>query len=413
MSCTAVWNNIPVATESLSKDIFNKAANMNLWLSLIASEEYPSNTGLTQTGFIQTPLEMTAGEEWSAIALAAGSDGGQCDQTYNQVDSGYKAYTYSPVQFNLAGEPICKDDLVFEHNPVGFLGGYIDRLAKRAQRTWTRRLEKEYARFARKFVAKGNLPYIDTVPSGANETAWVEAGSVGVTLEQATSELTQEMLDNVADLLTTEGAAEGNSNGWISYGPNGQTFPLLIGAQASQRIARNNNQYRDDLRFADMGSGSGAELLKRIGATRVLGNFRHVINQMPPRFTFAAGKYTRVEQYVADGSITSGVGQKLNPLWVAAPYEGAYTISPDVYKKKVIRPLNAVGSASWNPSNYMGEWQWVTGAYKWDTDCVDPLEKKGRHFAQFKMASEPLIANFGSLIIYKRCSGNLTEVTCT
>jgi len=413
MACTAVWDNIPKATESLSKDIFNKAANMSLWLNLIEADEYPANTGLTQTGFIQTPLEMTAGEDWSAIALATGSDGGQCDQTYTQVDGGYKAYTYSPVQINLAGEPICKDDLVFEHNPTGFLGGYIDRLSKRADRTWTRRLSKEYARFSRKYVAKGNLPYIDTVPTGANETLWVESGSVGVTLEQATSELTQEMLDQMADLLITEGAGEGNSNGWISYGPNGQTFPLLIGANASQRIARNNNNYRDDLRFADMGKGQGAELLKKIGATRVLGNFRHVINQMPPRFTFATGKYTRVEQYVADSSITSGAGQKINPLWVAAPYEAAFVINPNVFKRKIIRPLDAVGSASWNPSNYMGEWQWVTGAYKWDTSCVDPLDKKGRHFAQFKMASEPLITQFGLTILFKRCAGNLTEVTCT
>jgi hypothetical protein len=82
-----------------------------------------------------------------------------------------------------------------------------------------------------------------------------------------------------------------------------------------------------------------------------------------------------------------------------------------------VRPVNAVGSLSWRPTNYMGEWQWITGAYKFQTDsgvpCVDPLDSKGRHFAQFKHAVEPVFTNQGMLIVFKRCSGNLTTVTCS
>jgi hypothetical protein len=75
--------------------------------------------------------------------------------------------------------------------------------------------------------------------------------------------------------------------------------------------------------------------------------------------------------------------------------------------------VNRVGDLSWMPTNYMGEWQWVTGAYKLDVDCADPLEKKGQHYAEFVHASEPVFTNQGMTIIFRRCTGSLTQIICS
>jgi hypothetical protein len=161
-----------------------------------------------------------------------------------------------------------------------------------------------------------------------------------------------------------------------------------------------------------MGSGSGAELLKRIGANRVIKNFRHVPNLFPPRFTYAGGKYTLVQPFTSSSG-TKGTVYSVNPSWTTAPYEAAFIATPYVFKSHIVRPVNRVGDLSWMPTNYMGEWQWVTGAYKLNTDCADPLDKKGQHYAEFIHGPEPIFTNQGMTIIFRRCTGALTTVICS
>jgi hypothetical protein len=55
----------------------------------------------------------------------------------------------------------------------------------------------------------------------------------------------------------------------------------------------------------------------------------------------------------------------------------------------------------------------VTGAYKLDVDCADPLEKKGQHYAEFIHAPEPIFTNQGMTIIFRRCTGALTQIICS
>jgi len=220
------------------------------------------------------------------------------------------------------------------------------------------------------------------------------------------------MLDVAAATLIRNGATNPDSSGFISYSSDGPVFPLYIGLEASQRIAQNNPAFRDDLRYADQGSGAGAELLKRIGANRVIKNFRHVPNLFPPRYTYAGGKYTLVQPFTSANG-TKGTVFSVNPSWTTAPFEAAFIVTPYVFKSHIVRPVNRVGDLSWMPTNYMGEWQWVTGAYKLDVDCADPLEKKGQHYAEFIHAPEPIFTNQGMTIIFRRCTGALTQIICS
>jgi hypothetical protein len=77
-------------------------------------------------------------------------------------------------------------------------------------------------------------------------------------------------------------------------------------------------------------------------------------------------------------------------------------------------PTQSVAGNSLGGENYMGTWQWVRGAYKWDTTCDDPLEEQARHYGEFVAAAKPNISarfKYAYHIIYKRCVGNNVECT--
>lgn len=419
MACANVFDALPVATEHLSQEVYARATQRSPWLNIIdRSSEAPRNAGTTFTTFTTGPIEPTGQEAWAAVQLSNGSNEGACAPSYSDVNMGFTSSTYSPERFNLRGEIICRDDLTFDHNPAGFLNIYLQKLAQRAQRSWENRYQNLYAKFARKWVAQGNFgAFNDTIPSGINQTAWVDGASSGVALGEATSQLTQDMLDSVAISLIEEGATDPDESGYVTLGPDGPVYPLVIGHEASLAILRNNSALRDDLRYATQGAGvNAAPLLTRIGATRILKNFRHVVTTLPPRFTYSAGtgKYTYVAPYESY-SATKGTQYRLRSAWKSAPYEGAYVTTPWVFKSRTIRPDSQVSNLSWDPKTYLGDWRWVTGAHIIDPTCEtpDPFGDKGRHFAQFMHAPEPIFPTFGAFIMFKRCVSSFTTVTCT
>lgn len=406
MACSSIFDAFPTKTENLADSIWKIASYNSVWLNLVPRDEYPRNSGLTQTNYTVGPLEPTSDEEtWAAVdTVAEGpSSSNVCNTTFNEVTPGTTAQTYSPEKFGLKGPLLCKDELTFDHNVAGFLDVYLKKLAIRAQRSWEKRYEVLAMQFGRKFVAKNTFPEVDT-----------QTNLVDLALDQATSEVTQEMLDTVAITLIQAGATNPDDSGFIGFSSDGPLFPLIIGMDASQRIAQNNANFRQDLNYADMGSGAGATLLKRIGANRVIKNFRHIPALFPPRYTYNAGtgKYVRVNTFESTAT-TKGNKYTVTAAYKAAPYEAAIIPNPLQFRSRVVRPTNAVSSLNWKPSNYMGEWTWVTGGFRMDTDCVDPLEKYGRHYAEFIHAPEPIFGDFGATIIFKRCTGALTTVLCS
>jgi hypothetical protein len=401
MACTDVWDAFAVATEDLDKEVFKRASHQNVWLNIIQRGEYPHNVGLTRTVFTAGRQEPASDEEtWPAVTLADGSNAGACSTTYHDAYTGYNADTYSPEQYGLKGPVICKDELIFSHNVEDFLRIYLNALSIRARRSWENRYQTLFINFSRKGVARADFA--------------LTAAEHNMTLDIATSALTQEMLDNTAYELINSGATDPDSQGWITLGENGPVFPLMIGLEMSNQLATNNADLRDDIRWADSGKGTkGAMLLQAIGANRTIKNFRHVPVLFPPRYTYNGTAYVRVNTWTGSAG-TKGTVYSLSTAYKAAPYEGAIVMSPWVFKSEIVRPVNSAAGLSWSPTNSMGEWQFVTGAEKWDTDCPDPLQKYGRHFAEFKHAAKPIFPEYGVTLIYKRCPlSNFATVYCT
>ena len=422
MACANVFDAFAIATENLSDEVYRNASYRSVWLNAVPRSKFETGVGTTKTTFAIENSEPTSDEEtWAQINSAAvgggagGGAGGSCASTFNEVGVGFSTRTYNPEVFALSGPIICKDDLIYDHNVDVFLRAYIEELTKRAQRSWEKRYEQLYMKFASKLSVGDAATIVDTEDFIGDIDF---SGDGGV----STSTITQQLLDQIAVELIDRGATNPDSNGFISFGEDGPVFPLLIGLEASQQIALNNSELRNDFRHAESGKGGASELMSRIGATRVIKNFRHVPNLRPPRFTWDAGSntYNRVATYemVAPAS-GSGLKAQLTAAYKAAPYEAAIVMNPNVFTSEIVPPINAAGGVSWNPTTYMGEWQWVTGGNKIQSAgaaCLDPLDKLGRHFAEFKHAPRPEFPNYGMTLIFKRACGasgaiSMTDVT--
>lgn len=408
MACSSPFDAFRAATEYLSKDIYRRASFDGVMLNLIKRGIFAPNTGLTHSVFRIGKQEPTDPENaGTAITLVNGSNSGACAYNFTSVNWGYNEETYTPLALQWRGPLLCKDDQYFNHRPDDFLNAYVDEMGKYVQRSLEDHLFYHYARRVPIYVARSAFG----TATAANTT---------FTAPAATSELTQQMLDTLAVSLIYERAEKPDSAGWITNGPDGPLFSLAIGIDQSQLILQHNSDFRNDLRYADMGSGSASELLKRLGATRTIKNFRHVPWRLPPRFTHDGTKYVRVPEFTTV-STSKGSATDVNPAYIspaAAPYEAALVLSPWVMEDELISPSASVGPVNFPATNYMGEWMWRTGpqavAATSGDACYDPLEKFGRHFAEFKHALKPgALPKSGAIIFYKRCAASYDLVQCT
>ena len=418
MSCTSPFDAFRLATESLNDELYRRASYRGIWLNLVPRGTYKSGTGLTQSTFTIGRSEPTSDEEtWARItgsSVGCNSPGvsgssGSCSVCWNDTQWGYKEQTYSPEQFGLRGPIICQDDLIYNFQASRFLEAYIGALEKRSRRSIENRLMNIFAHIVPKHVASASFPKFDggTFTNGVAPTS---PSLVGIT--PPTSELTQEMLDNVAVDLNELGASDANSEGWINLGDDGPIYPLYISQEASQDIQLNNAELRQDYRWAEP-----MALLKRMGATRVIRNFRHVINLFPPRYNFLAGNWIRIPTWVMSGvapAASKGNVAIINPQWKTAAYEAAFVLNPWVFHSEIVQPVNAAAGLNWTPKNYMGEWTFMTGGQEIDeAACYDPTKKLGRHFAEFKAAARPIFPEYGRMLLYRRCPvTSFGTVTC-
>jgi hypothetical protein len=233
-------------------------------------------------------------------------------------------------------------------------------------------------------------------------------------LDQSHCFIDQEMLDHLAATLNEEGANEPDTNGWITLGEDGPIYPLYIGQEASAQILLQNAELRQDRRFADMGEGDAAMLFKRIGATKVIKNFRHVINLFPPRYSYANGAYVRTPTWTMPNG-TKGQVATVNPNWrstTASPYEGAWVLSPWVFTSEILQSIASAAGLNWSPKNHVGELQFIVGGKEISTtDCYDPLKKLGAHFGEYWQAPKPIYPVYGAFVIFSRCPGSTYPCT--
>jgi len=384
-----------VATESLAQTVHRQATAQSLWLSAVPRGAYNKNSGLTQTTFtVENSQPTDDTETWSAIALSTGSSDnyGACANSYTDVNVGFTETTYSPEKFQLRGPIICSTDLMFDHNPQAFLSAYVQEMVKRSKKSWENKLVTEYMKQCEKVVVSGDGASAAITVDSTRGTA-LES----VALSTTSDDLEQGHLDALAIRLIENGATEGDSNGFINLEDSGPVFPLIIGMEASNKLASNNSDLRADLRY-----GEPNQLLKAMGASRVIGNFRHVPTVNPLRFTHDGTNFVRVNQYT-EASATKGKKYTINPDWRTATHEAAIVLNPNVLTAELVSPQGY--GLDFDPANYGGEWDWVVGGDRINAFAAtgnDPQNTLARHYATYMSAFRPVRPQDGAVIIFDR-----------
>lgn len=411
MPCTGFFDSMKTASESLGKEVHRKATYNSVWLNALPKGSYPLGTGLTQTGFkIENSLPVNDELAWEKIANATGSGqvnmdtgDGLCGRSWNDVDWGFSEYSFSPERISVRGPQLCKENLKYRFNIDSFLGAYVDEISKHSKRILENKIQNEYMKHSRQVTLSGTT----SAAAALNDSA-VGTGDLSAATLNDTVGLLQSHLDQLAIKLIESGATEGDSNGFVELGPNGPIFPLIIGMETSNALIAADDNLRQDYRHGAQNS----ELLKRIGADRVVGNFRHIVVTNPVRMARHAtdGTYDRVSERVAlSGSEapTKGNGTKINPLYTAKTgtgagiYEAAIALTPSVMKQLVV-PASVPASLGFDANSYSGDWKFVTGGYKSADGCDDPLEEQGRHYGLYEMAFEPIYGDHGATVLFKR-----------
>jgi len=409
MACTNYFQALKMATESLGKEVSRRATHNSVWLNAVPKGSYPLGTGLTQTTFtIENSMPVDDELAWEKVATTTASgnvningDLGLCQPSWNDVEWGFSEQTYSPERVAVRGPQVCQSNLKYRFNVDSFMRGYLEEITKHSKRILENKIQNEYMKKASKVTvsgASGSEAINDNVLDASNELSdEVLADSVA---------LLPGHLDQLAIKLIENGATEGDSNGWIEMGSNGPVFPLIIGMETSNALLKADANVRTDYRE----SSKSNELLARIGADRVSGNFRHIVVTSPPRFEkdTDSTKYTRVSEYEAK-SLASAQGSAVQRRALydaktgtgAGIYEAAIVLTPSVMRQLVVPPTTP-GGLPFSPENYSGEWQFVTGDYKTADGCSDPLEVFGRHYGQYEMAFEPIFGNHGATLVHLR-----------
>jgi hypothetical protein len=420
MACTDIFQALKMVSESLGKDVHRKALNKSVWMNAIPKGVYPLGQGLTQTTFaIENSMPVNDELAWEDISTTAASGvagidtaaSGLCQPTWNDVEWGFSEQTYGPERIAVRGPQICQSNLKYRYNVDVFMRAYLEEITKHSKRILENKIQNEYMKHARKVTLSGAVgaeALVDTEVIGDGDTVMKDLTAATDLADSV--KLLPGHLDQLAIKLIESGATEGDSSGWIEMGSSGPIFPLIIGMEASNLLLKSDANVRTDYRE----SSKSNELLARLGADRVSGNFRHIVVTNPVRLKRNSGTtgYDRVSENsaLAAGDIAKGTGTKLNPLYVsagaesgAAVYESAIVLTPSVMKQLVV-PSTTPGGLAFSPENYSGDWQFVTGGYKTGATgvCDDPLEVYGRHYGQYELAFEPVFGDHGATVIFKR-----------
>lgn len=402
MACDALTA-FATATQSLGMRIL-RYPNMGrafFWKNIIPTGTFLKNTGVQQTTFTMKPsYPPNNPDSWEEITLdgTTGQPTPACDTNYNDVNLDYYDRLYNPKKVKLRGPVLCRENFTFQHNIGNFLNGYVRELTRYSAYMWEFTLQDDYMAFANwwSYNAGALRKY-----SGPNAQA---------TVPLPTSDITQDQLDIIASDLINLGVGT-DENGWTVEGNDGPIFPLYIDLMDSAKILKNNEARREDARFASMGKGTDSDLSlwKPMGATRVIGNFRHVTTNIAPRFNNVGGVLTIVSPFKDVTAVTEN-GDVLTAAYQAARYRTAIVVVATAMTAEIVLPYD------WqfpDAQNYRGDWQFITGGERICTPPeYDPQHNKGRHFGEFVYAPRPDFPFHAAVLVYKHCPDDPATVLC-
>ena len=377
-------------TSNLAGKIYSTTINRSIWNKLIPKEEWTD--GLSDSQRVLTVERNLPDniDDWSDIT--ANSESNTCAIAADIVPRGNTERSYSLVQKATESDRICVLDTRNAYQVNEQISKAFQNLRNAVAYTWKRRAQLEYTRIAEyKVVAANELPYND-------------ADFPGIA---ATSTLTQKILDIWYDYLITNSAEEdAGSLGMFDGSPQ---FIVVTDRKTADEI-RNESNSRDAQLW---NSDRVPDLLKPMGVGKPFRGYFYSIDNLPRRYTFAGGVYTEVLPYTSVAA-TTGTKSRLNPAYLAAPYQDSTIFLPSVMCFKHPRPISTVGSGtSFTPQTYVGDFKWKNEILLDSASSYyNPDGEWGFYRAKMMSATKPVHPEFGIVIRHLRCPGDIGSQAC-
>jgi hypothetical protein len=359
-------------------DILKYSRVRGRFSSLIKKGTLPDGNGFNFSTVI-SDRSIGTGGGWVDIEQA-NNTGNNCLPDAATVSPALTQLTYNAAQQTVFSEYICANDArrgyMFTEQVQNIRKNFVAEIVDR----WE---DKDMAEY---IAATGRKVVLD---SSLSESGYAQA----LPASAATSQITQDYLDSFYIDLIRDGAGD-EPYAFTSGTP---LLNLICSFEASQAIIKGSAAVREDFRFAEMGDGADATLLKTWNIDKAYGGYMHIISNRMPRYNFVGGAYVEVPFYT---TVATTIGSKAipNPAYKNAQYEGAAIWHPEVVRRDVPKPLGSLGGdATVNPVNYNGEVEWLNIA----DQLNNPFRDTGRWGARLQAAWKPGLTNYGVFLVYK------------
>jgi hypothetical protein len=349
--------------------------------ALIEKDTLPDGIGYNYLSLVVNKSNPTGGDDWRDVVQENGTVN-NCVPNPSTVSPSLTEAAYNAQEKLIRSFPIC-----FEDARKGYLfkkqvEAFKENMAEVIVDTWEDRDKLGFfSNAAHKIVYNAALSENQNVMPGVAPT----------------SQLTEDLLDYLYTRIIQNGGAReayAQANG----------VPLItaiMSMEQSRAVIRQDASVRQDFRFAEMGKGSAATLMKSWGIDKAYAGFMHVIDNRMPRWTLSGGVWTQVPYYINGSASTIGTPAIVNPAYYNAPYEDVYLWHPQVVKRLVPKPIGSVGADTTGEAiNWNGSIVWRNIL----NEDTNPLGNIGRWYAPLMAAYEPIKVDFGYVVRVLRCT---------
>jgi len=377
-----------------SVDVWERYSVSSPWGRLVRVGQFPQGMGTSiREETIERILSGSFEDDWSVVGTSSGGNAGVgCVPSPTDLQFGQTIRSWQLNTKSYRTPCICLDDLKTSVHIEQQVAKTVRQLTMLTRTVLDNRRRFAYASM------------VDKMSCGTGTVSTVY-NAIDATLPAPTARLSQDLLDDVRQILIRNGAGE-NALGNEAGGP---VLGLITSARTSRGLLRDNPDIRQDLRFANP-----SELVQPLGVTRSYCGFYHLDDPEIPRYDYIPdnpGGNPWVRRYPFVQSDTSnGKTWEPNPLYDAAAYELSFIFHPDVYEEAVQQVGPSIPDAPFldYPHYYSGEFFWLN-----IISDENPLGKLGRWMSIFQSGNRPIAPYLGKAIMHLRCPNNLGQVDCS
>jgi hypothetical protein len=410
-------------------------------MDLIKQSPFPEGMGYTQQTLIYDRALPTtgtdgnsAGVNWHDIAITetssslntsetigtqllsgaanqfAGNNGGDAASPATNLAQDQRSYInfsrklkpYTLRRATVESPKISLEDLRYAAHRQDQLRAIMDLMTEATAYTWENRYRDEYERLAGNLVCAqtaGSVvsSIVDGNGDGTSAQAFEDvsvAGSMDLTTSgvgdtdiSPDANISNALLDKVYYQNVRKGA------GRDAYGrENGRpVFALVCSSEASYAL-QTESGFRDDVRY---NAAKVSELIAPLGVEKSFRGYYHMVDDLAPRYTIAAGVLTRVLPYTTASGIVAD-----NPAYEVAPIEAAFILHSEVMESQIPNPFSGSNGLSFNACDYKGKFNWLNIPH----EDKNPDGTTGFFRGILASASKPIKTEFGYVVLFKRDS---------